>query len=47
MPWGRSADRTELMHLVVTGYQKRKYPRKYYVSLKAGNIFLHLHVHSS
>ena len=32
MPWRRPSERTEIVHIVVTGYQKRKHPRKYYVS---------------
>ena len=32
MPWRRPTERSELVHVVVTGYNKRKYPRKFYVS---------------
>ena len=31
MPWKKST-RTEIVHIVVTGYQKKKQPSKYYVS---------------
>lgn len=31
MPWKRCS-RTEIVHIVVTGYQKKKMPNKYYVS---------------
>ena len=34
MPWRRQPERSELVHVVVTGHQKRKYPRKYYVSFR-------------
>lgn len=31
MPWRRPSDRTELVHIVVTGYHKKSSPRKHYV----------------
>lgn len=37
MPWTRrsSSNRNEIVHIVVTGYQKKKEPRKHYVSIHA------------
>ena len=35
MSWRRPGERAEIVHIVVTGYQKRKYPRKHYVRVHA------------
>ena len=32
MPWRRQSEREEIVHIVVTGYQKKMSPRKHYVS---------------